>query len=251
MRVGATSWRKLHRHKAFWRITKALKTEGIPYTPLKDRTAPSPSTTREVAECIADSIETQCSRFPRTTQLILVASRKRFFKTSSNPQDDLTPSHFSEVQLLVRSFKTRKAPGLDGISNKAIKCYPQQLLSPLVAIFNACLQNCYFPPAWKEAEVIGIHKPGKPRDFPSYRPISLLSGLAKLFERVLKTRLMITSGKVLSLMNSSVSPRPLLSAQVLRVVNIFRVKNKQNRSCLFDVAKTFDSVTDSRATNDN
>ncbi|GBP91232.1 Probable RNA-directed DNA polymerase from transposon BS [Eumeta japonica] len=50
------------------------------------------------------------------------------------------------------------------------------VLSLLVAIFNACIKNCYFPPAWKEAEVIGIHKPGKPRDLPaSYRPISLLS----------------------------------------------------------------------------
>ncbi|GBP86564.1 RNA-directed DNA polymerase from mobile element jockey [Eumeta japonica] len=78
------------------------------------------------------------------------------------PKDDLTPVSLSEVQLLVRSLKTR-APGLDGVSNKAIKCFPQQLLSLLVAILMR-LQNCYFPPAWKEAEVIGIHKPGKPRD---------------------------------------------------------------------------------------
>ncbi|GBP09586.1 Probable RNA-directed DNA polymerase from transposon BS [Eumeta japonica] len=96
----------------------------------------------------------------------------------------------SEVQTLVKSLNTRKAPGLDGISNKAIKCFSIPLLSLLVAIFNACLKNCYFPPAWKEAEVIGIHKPGKPRDLPaSYRPISLLSGLGKLFEKILKTRL--------------------------------------------------------------
>ncbi|GBP14436.1 hypothetical protein EVAR_7723_1 [Eumeta japonica] len=47
-----------------------------------------------------------------------------------------------------------------------------------VAIFNACLKNCYFPPVWKETEVIGIPKPGKPRDLPaSYRPISLGLGV--------------------------------------------------------------------------
>ncbi|GBP67599.1 Probable RNA-directed DNA polymerase from transposon BS [Eumeta japonica] len=83
-----------------------------------------------------------------------------------------------------------KGPGLDGMSNKAIKCFPITLLSLLVAIFNACLKNCYFPPVWKEAVVIGIHKPGKPRDLPaSYRPISLLSGLGKIYERILKSRL--------------------------------------------------------------
>ncbi|GBP67626.1 Probable RNA-directed DNA polymerase from transposon BS [Eumeta japonica] len=42
---------------------------------------------------------------------------------------------------------------------------------------------------WK-AVVIGIPKPGKPRDLPaSYKPISLLSILVKLFERTLKSRL--------------------------------------------------------------
>ncbi|GBP86556.1 hypothetical protein EVAR_69076_1 [Eumeta japonica] len=74
---------------------------------------------------------------PRTTQLTLVASRKRFFKTSLEPKDDLTPVS-PAVQLLVRSLKTRKAPGLDGVSN-AIKCFPQQLLSLLVDF--SCLQN--------------------------------------------------------------------------------------------------------------
>ncbi|GBP89980.1 Probable RNA-directed DNA polymerase from transposon BS [Eumeta japonica] len=180
-------------HKAFWRITKALKTEG--YTPIPPLKRPDGSIAlddAEVAECIADSIETQCSHAspPHDTAHISRIEEEVLQKTSLEPKDDLTPVSLSEVQLLVRSLKTRKAPGLDGVSNKAIKCFPQQLLSLLVAIFNACLQNCYFPPAWKEAEVIGIHKPGKPRDLPaSYRPISLLSGLAKLFERVLKTRL--------------------------------------------------------------
>ncbi|GBP57941.1 hypothetical protein EVAR_40801_1 [Eumeta japonica] len=44
--------------------------------------------------------------------------------------------------------------------------------------------------SWKKAVVIGIPKPGKPRDFPaSYRPINLLSILGKLFDKTLKTRL--------------------------------------------------------------
>ncbi|GBP82545.1 Probable RNA-directed DNA polymerase from transposon BS [Eumeta japonica] len=113
----------------------------------------------EIAECLADSIETQ------------------WFYAS--PPHDIAHINLFE-----------KAPGLDGISNKAIKCFSLPLFSLLVAIFNACLKHCYFSPTCKEAEVIGIHKPGKPRDHPaSYRPISLLSGLGKLFERILKTRL--------------------------------------------------------------
>ncbi|GBP19846.1 hypothetical protein EVAR_75139_1 [Eumeta japonica] len=49
-------------HKAFWAVTKALKTEDIPYTTQKDNSVAIDDA--EIAECLADSIETQCSRFP-------------------------------------------------------------------------------------------------------------------------------------------------------------------------------------------
>ncbi|GBP00168.1 hypothetical protein EVAR_62497_1 [Eumeta japonica] len=114
---------------------------------------------------------------PRTTQLILVASRKRFFKTSLEPKDDLTPVSLSEVQLLVRSLKTRKAPGLDGVSNKAIKCFPQQLLSLLVAI----LMRAFKIVISSSLERGGGNRHSQTRETArppaSYRPISLLSGL--------------------------------------------------------------------------
>ncbi|GBP22448.1 Probable RNA-directed DNA polymerase from transposon BS [Eumeta japonica] len=180
-------------HKAFWAVTKALKTEG--YTPIPPLKKPDNSVAiddAEIAECLADSIETQCSHAspPHDIAHISRIEEEVLQKTSLEPKDDLAPVSLSEVQTLVKSLNTRKAPGLDGISNKAIKCFSIPLLSLLVAIFNACIKNCYFPPAWKEAEVKGIHKPGKPRDLPaSYRPISLLSGLGKLFEKILKTRL--------------------------------------------------------------
>ncbi|GBP22901.1 Probable RNA-directed DNA polymerase from transposon BS [Eumeta japonica] len=104
-----------------------------------------------VAECIADSIETQCSHVspPHDIAHISRIEEEVLQKTSLEPKDDLTPVSLSEVQLLVKSLKTRKAPGLDGVSNKAIKCFSQPLLSLLVAILNACLQNCYFPSVWK------------------------------------------------------------------------------------------------------
>ncbi|GBP86540.1 Probable RNA-directed DNA polymerase from transposon BS [Eumeta japonica] len=113
-------------------------------------------------------------------------------------------------------------------------------------MFNACLQNCDFPPAWKEAEVIGIHKPGKPRDLPaSYRPISALSGLAKLFERVLKTHLsdhLLGKGLII---DEQYGFRPAHSCpqQVLRLVEYVTegFKNKHKTvDVFFDVAKAFD-----------
>ncbi|GBP81077.1 Probable RNA-directed DNA polymerase from transposon BS [Eumeta japonica] len=200
------SWNDLMEeiNQAFWKITKALKTEGIE---------------EEVLQ-----------------------------KISLEPKDDLTPVSLSEVQKLVKSISTKKALGLDGVRNKAIKCFSQPLLSLLVVIFNACLQNCYFPSARKEVEVIGIHKPGKPRDLPvSYRPISLPSGLAKLFERVLKTRLsnhLFGKGFII---DEQFGFRPAHSCpqQVLRLVEYvsegFKTKQK-TVTVFFDVAKAFERI---------
>ncbi|GBP35420.1 Probable RNA-directed DNA polymerase from transposon BS [Eumeta japonica] len=118
-----------------------------------------------------------------------------------------------------------KAPGHGGISNKAIKCFSLPLLSLLVAIFNACLKNCYFPPAWKEAEIIGTHKLRKTSDLPaSYRPISFLSGLDNFLEKTLKTRLsdhLLGKGLII---NKQFSFRPAHSClqQVLRLVEYER-----------------------------
>ncbi|GBP03443.1 hypothetical protein EVAR_91013_1 [Eumeta japonica] len=99
-------------HKAFWSVTKALKTEGIHLFPAQKT----------------------------STVLLLLDDGSRIeeevLQNLLEPKDDLTPVSLSEVQLLVRSLKTRKAPGLDGVSNKAIKCFPQQLLSLLVAILT-------------------------------------------------------------------------------------------------------------------
>ncbi|GBP67647.1 RNA-directed DNA polymerase from mobile element jockey [Eumeta japonica] len=188
-------------HKAFWSVTKALKTEG--YTsipPLKRLDGSTALDDAEVAECLADSIETQCSHAspPHDPAHISRIEEEVLHKTSLEPQDDLTPVSLSEVQLL--------------------------------------------------AEVIGIHKPGKPRDLPaSYRPISLLSGLGKLFERVLKTRLSDHLLEKVLIIDEQFGFRPAHSCpqQVLRVVEYISegFKNKQKTvAVFFDVAKAFDRV---------
>jgi hypothetical protein len=57
-------------------------------------------------------------------------------------------------------------------------------------LINACIQLNYIPDAWKTAEVIMIPKPGKNlSEMESYRPISLLPIMSKLFEKLIPKRL--------------------------------------------------------------
>ncbi|GBP69938.1 hypothetical protein EVAR_85706_1 [Eumeta japonica] len=48
-------------HKAFWAVTKALKTEGYTLYPHSKTDNSVAIDDAEIAECLADSIETQCS----------------------------------------------------------------------------------------------------------------------------------------------------------------------------------------------
>ncbi|GBP95537.1 RNA-directed DNA polymerase from mobile element jockey [Eumeta japonica] len=61
----------------------------------------------------------------------------------------------------------------------------------MTRLFNGILRAGHFPACWKTGRVIAIPKPGKdPRLASSERPITLLSHIAKLFERVLLRRLL-------------------------------------------------------------
>ncbi|GBP40365.1 Probable RNA-directed DNA polymerase from transposon BS [Eumeta japonica] len=137
---------------------------------------------------------------------------------------------------------------MDSIGSKALKLFSVPHVALLVVIFNACIKNCYFPTTWKEAVVIGILKPGKLRDLPaSYRPISLLSILGKLFEKPLKTRLNDHIIEKDLIINKQFGFRPNHSCpqQALRLVAYileeFKIKKKAVE-VFFDVAKTFDRV---------
>ena len=88
-----------------------------------------------------------------------------------------------EVQEAIRVLKVSKAPGPNVIPNRALKHLSQRAVSLLVLIFNAILHTHHFPTACKHARVISILKPGKDPALPSsYRPISLLDRIGKLFE---------------------------------------------------------------------
>ncbi|GBP24962.1 Probable RNA-directed DNA polymerase from transposon X-element [Eumeta japonica] len=116
------------------------------------------------------------------------------------------------------------------------------------SIEQQCIENppIRFRTSWKEAVVKGIPKPGKPRDLPaSYRPISLLSVLGKLFEKMLKTRLsdhLIGKGLIIN-EQFGFRPNHFCPQQALRLIEYisdgFEVK-RNTVAVFFDVAKAFD-----------
>ncbi|GBN61834.1 hypothetical protein AVEN_173395-1 [Araneus ventricosus] len=95
-----------------------------------------------------------------------------------------------EIQAIIKKINSKKATGPDGIPNKALKMIPPNLLTCITKVFNKCLLHHYFPPSWKIAHVLMFPKPGQNHKLPgNYRPISLLSNLGKIYEKVILARL--------------------------------------------------------------
>lgn len=67
---------------------------------------------------------------------------------------------------------------------------PLNFILYLVILINCMLSLNIFPDSWKRAIVVSLPKRGKDLHAPeSYRPISLLSYLSKVYEHVLDNRL--------------------------------------------------------------
>ena len=102
----------------------------------------------------------------------------------------LTPVTTDEIKETLKQCKNRSAVGTDQISYQLLKKLPDAFLITIAAIFTCCFQTGYFPDKWKTAKTIMIPKPGKDqKSVKNHRPISLLSCLSKLFERIIAKRL--------------------------------------------------------------
>lgn len=87
-------------------------------------------------------------------------------------KNDVRP--MGQVRLLLKNWNRLSRTGPVSISNKVLKHLSAPLICRLTAIFN--MTNCNFLQNWKEAVV----KKPKSEAF-SYRPISSLSTMGKLF----------------------------------------------------------------------
>jgi hypothetical protein len=177
--------------QSLWRMTKRVMKVTTPIPPLV-----TPGGTAlldsEKAEALADSLEAQFQPLADPSDPVVIKTgdvtlRAYSYETASEPM--LTDS--AEVQDAIRGLKISKAPGPDGIPNRALKYLPQRMIILLVAFFNAIFRTQYFPPVWKHARVISTLKRGKdPALSSSYRPISILDTIGKVFEKIILSRIL-------------------------------------------------------------
>ena len=88
---------------------------------------------------------------------------------------------------MLRSLKTDKASGRDGIPPRFLKEFANELAPILCRLFCLILISCTYPSSWKYALVQPVPKKGDRSNPSNYRPIALTSAAAKVFETLLNS----------------------------------------------------------------
>ena len=107
-----------------------------------------------------------------------------------------------EIHSAIRALGAWKAAGPDHVLNVCLRECESILLPHLVTIFSASLQCQFLTRQWRCAEVLSVPKPNGDPSLPKgYRPISLLSCISKVLERIVTDRLMFSLKTRLQLSN--------------------------------------------------
>ena len=140
--------------------------------------------TQEKVEILADTFA-KTSQSSNLNKDDLKYRKEQEAKMTLGKEDQTSPinspmkmKEFLKVIKAVKSSST--APGKDPICYKMVANLPPSYKKILFDFYQFCWQNNTIPQEWKEAQIIPIPKPGKPKSDPSsYRPISLTPHLGK------------------------------------------------------------------------
>ena len=95
----------------------------------------------------------------------------------------------SEVLKIVTCLKNKESAGYDGLSTKMIKIIVPAIIKPLTLIINQSLVTGIFPDSLKIAKVVPLYKKEDKLIMDNYRPVSLLSSISKIFEKIVHKQL--------------------------------------------------------------
>ena len=169
---------------------------------------------------------------------------------SNRPGDDMLNRDITteEIASAIKSLRSSKAPGLDGLEGELFKENQIVLIPLLHILFNCIMRQGAFPESWSKAMLIPIHKKGDKNNPNNYRGISLIDVISKIFTKILNTRLVnwaddndkmfqeqcgFTKGK------STVDQIFILNALVQK----YLTKKGGRFYCIYvDFSKAFDSV---------
>ena len=144
-------------------------------------------------------------------------------------------------------LKPKKSSGEDNISMFLLKEIANEIINPLIHLFNLSFKTGFIPQNYKCAKVVPIYKAGEKNRFNNYRPISLLSAFSKVLEKIVAIQMLkfLDQNKILYSHQYGFRPghdttQPLLNLMKKIYDNLNKATSEFTINIFLDLAKAFD-----------
>lgn len=163
----------------------------------------------------------------------------------------LYPTDTEEIKRIITSLKPNKSPGIDNIRAEVLKQIQNEIAEPLVYIINKSFNRGYFPKSLKIGLIKPMYKGESNIELVNYRPISLITNIAKIFEKTIKYRLLhfLTKFKIISNNQYGFQEHKSTEDAIAALTKYIysALDEKSPCLCIFvDLAKAFDTVCHKR-----
>ena len=229
----------LNRRKNNKRVNKLISKDGkVHNTPL--------DVAENFNEYFADIASNLKNEISNRSEVTVGESYKQFLQQPVENEIYLSRVGANEVHNVIKNFKNKST--LDTkISALKIASNSFKFTGVLAKVINKSFKDGVFPHQLKTARVVPIFKEGSKTDVGNYRPISLLSSMSKIYEKIMHFRLMefLNFNGVLHEMQYGFRPgrsceHALLKAQQVLLDSLSR--RQVSLLLLIDFSKAFDMV---------
>ena len=112
-------------------------------------------------------------------------SVKVIAKKSGDQSFKFAPVRDNYMRGFLDNFNPRKAVGCDKISQRLLHLSSPVISEPLTCLINHLIINRQWPTVWKSSDIVPVFKKDSMTDKTCYRPVSVLTALSKLYEKVM------------------------------------------------------------------
>ena len=147
------------------------------------------------------------------------------------------------VWKVLKYLPPKKAAGSSLLTNALIKAGASSFIYPLVRLFSLIVSTKQYPTSWKQADVVPVPKKGGT----TWRPISLLSPLSKIFEKLIAVQIysFLEKHNLLTDRQFGFRAKRSTESQLLHMVHQWSQalsEKKEIDAVLLDCTKAFDRV---------
>ena len=175
---------------------------------------------------------------------------KKYLPPSTANSMRVDPVDAKEVCTTIATYNPKKACGPNSVPSYVLHFMQNELANPLAKIVNISLSTGMHPEKLKIAKITPIFKKGSKLSTSNYRPISLLSNINKLIERLVYNRVFNFANKQKLFYNFQYGFRPKHSTahaltNITEEIRDSLDKNKYSCAVFVDFQKAFDTVNHS------